>query len=447
MLETLTKHAALTRDSVEELARRRREPEWLRQLRLEAFAAYERLALPNQQTEGWRRTSLAGLRLDAQSALASPQAQQGGAQAGDVGDGLPALAHAAGVLVQRDGHTVHAAGIESLAGRGVVVMDLAEASRHPQFGERVRERFGQSVLPHTDAFTALHYAFFNAGAFVYVPRGVALEQPLWVTQQFNEPGLAAFSHTLLVVDDGAEVSYVDDYVAAERGSGPLASVVVEQLVGRDAHLRYVHLQRWATDMWSFSAQRAHLADNASLRTLNVALGGRLARNAVQVVLEGKGSQADLLGIVAPDGRQHVDFQTLQDHYGDRTRSDLFIYNALRGRSSSNFTGLIVINKPAHQTESSQQQKNILLSPRAKADSDPKLEIMNNDVVRCTHGAAVGPVDLEMVFYLESRGLAHDVAERLIVEGFFQSVLEKLHQPDLHTAVWAAVEQKLPGAVR
>jgi Fe-S cluster assembly protein SufD len=159
-----------------------------------------------------------------------------------------------------------------------------------------------------------------------------------------------------------------------------------------------------------------------------------------VVLEGRGGQADLLGVAATHGRQHVDFQTLQDHFGDATRSDLVIHNALRDRSSANFTGLIRINKPAHQTESSQEQKNILLSDGAKADSDPKLEILNNDVVRCTHGAAVGPVDQDMLFYLESRGLDQSSAEQLIVEGFFQSTLKKLEMPAVEEAIWSAITE-------
>src|SRR5207244_13546643 len=120
-------------------------------------------------------------------------------------------------------------------------------------------------------------------------------------------------------------------------------------------------------------------------------------------------------------KNHIDLQTLQDHCGDATRNNLAIHDALRDRASANFTGLIRINKSAHQTESSQEQKNILLSDGAKADSDPKLEILNNDVIRCTHGASVGPVDPESVFYLESRGLDRSTAEQLIVDGFFQSV--------------------------
>jgi Fe-S cluster assembly protein SufD len=208
-------------------------------------------------------------------------------------------------------------------------------------------------------------------------------------------------------------------------------------------VRYVQLQRFSPEVWNFSWQRARLAQDSSLRTLNVAIGSRMSRNTVQVVLDGRGAQADLLGVAGTNGRQHVDFETLQDHFGDATRSDLVIHNALRGRSSANFTGLIRINKPAHQTESSQEQKNILLSEQAKADSDPKLEILNNDVIRCTHGAAVGPIDAEMLFYLQSRGLDRSTAEQLIVEGFFQSVLKKLDLPPVEEALWSAIDEGLP----
>jgi Fe-S cluster assembly protein SufD len=230
---------------------------------------------------------------------------------------------------------------------------------------------------------------------------------------------------------------VEDY----RGGSGVASGVVEQVLGANAHMRYVQLQRWASEVWNFSTQHARLAQDASLRTLNVAVGGRVARNTIQIVLEGRGSQADLLGIVDANQRQHVDFETLQEHNGDSTRSDLVIHDALRDRSSANFTGLIRINKSAHQTESSQEQKNILLSDQAKADSDPKLEILNNDVIRCTHGAAVGPVDPEMIFYLQSRGLDRDSAEKLVVEGFFQSVLRKLEMPSVEEAIWAAIAER------
>jgi Fe-S cluster assembly protein SufD len=296
------------------------------------------------------------------------------------------------------------------------------------------------VVPGSDKLTALHYAFFNAGVLVYVPRGAAIESVLRVAHAVSQPGLAAFVHTLVLLEDGAELSLMDDQSSAEREGSPVVSGVVEMVLGQNAHLRYANLQRWAPDDWAFSWQRARLANDANLRILNVALGGRLIRDTVQVMLDGRGSQADLLGVVAINGRQHVDFQTLQEHSGDATRSDLFIHNALRDRSSSTFTGLIRINTTAHQTESSQEQKNFLLSDHANANSDPKLEILNNDVIRCTHGAAVGPVDADLIFYLQSRGLSRDTAERLVLEGFFQSVLEKLAQPDMQAVVWSLIDE-------
>jgi Fe-S cluster assembly protein SufD len=365
-------------------------------MRLRAFEAFERLPTPDQRTESWRRTSLRGLDLE------HPDPLSGSVK----------------LAVQGDS-------------RGMVV-PLQDAVRDPRFAAQIERHFGQVVVPESDKFTALHYAFFNGGVAIVVPRGTVVEEPIWIEHAADAPALL---HTLLILEDETDLAaLVEEYA----GGAGLASGVVEQVMGANAHARYVHLQRWAGEVWNFSWQRAKLAQDASLRTLNVAVGSRLSRNSVQVVLEGRGSQADLLGIVDIGERQHVDFQTLQEHSGDATRSDLVIHDALRDRSSANFTGLIRINKSAHQTESSQEQKNILLSDRSKADSDPKLEILNNDVIRCTHGAAVGPVDEEMVFYLQSRGLDRATAEQLIVEGFFHSTLQKLELSAVQEDVWTAI---------
>jgi Fe-S cluster assembly protein SufD len=417
---------ALTRETVEYLAEHRQEPDWLRRIRLDAFEVFERLPMPDQRTEGWRRTSLNGLpRLDSVSPVPAvptasafveePLAEQAGAR----------------LFAFKNGMSMREDGTES-----GWVMDLQEALGEPLLATRIQKHFAKIVTPETDKFTALHYAFFNSGVVVFIPRGAVLEEPIWVRYQFDDPSQAAFVHTLIMIDDEAEAQVVEDFTSSIPG---LASGVVEQSLGANANLRYVNLQRWSPETWSFSTQRAHLGADAHLRTLNVSLGARMARNSVEVVLAGRNGQADLLGIVNTAGRQHTDFETLQDHFGNGTRSDLIIHDALRDRSSANFTGLIRINKPAHQTASSQEQKNILLSDRAKADSDPKLEILNNDVVRCTHGAAVGPVDPEMLFYLQSRGMDRASAEQLIVEGFFRSTLEKLGSAPIQEALWTAIQ--------
>lgn len=384
----------LTRQTVEELSRRRREPDWLVGIRLAAFEAFERLPTPDQRTEGWRRTSLRGLDLSQVDPLAAS------VKFSVRGDALG------------------------------VVKPLEEAFDDP----RLRRYFGQVTAIDSDKFTALHYAFFNAGAVVIVPRGKAVEEPIWIEYSADGPALI---HTFVMAEDESDLKLVEDF----RGGAAFASGVVEQVIGTNAHARYVHLQRWGADVWNFSWQRARLAQDSSLRTLNVAVGARMARNNVQVVLDGRGCQTDLLGVVDIADHQHVDFETLQDHFGDATRSDLVIHDALRDRASANFTGLIRINKTAHQTESSQEQKNILLSDRSKADSDPKLEILNNDVIRCTHGAAVGPVDEEMIFYLQSRGLDRAAAAQLIVEGFFQSTLSRVRLPAVEAEIWSALRER------
>jgi Fe-S cluster assembly protein SufD len=411
---------------VEELSERRHEPDWLRAVRLRAFDAFERLPMPDQRTEGWRRTSLRGLSLDSFNPLPVHETRS------SLSDGRFAEQAGAALFAYRDGTPVQQ---DSSAG-GVRVLDLQQALDEPHLAARIQKHFASVVAPDVDKLVALHYALFNAAAVVFVPRGANIERPVWLSYNFDQSDHAALAHTLVIVEDEAEVRLVEDF----RGAPYMSSGVVEQVVGANAHLRYVHLQRFSPEVWNFSTQRALLGQDASLRTLNVVVGGRLARNTIQVVLEGRGGQADLLGIAASNGRQHVDFETLQEHFGNNTRSDLVIHNALRDHSSANFTGLIRINKSAHQTESSQEQKNILLSDHSRADSDPKLEIQNNDVIRCTHGAAVGPVDQEMVFYLQSRGLDKTTAEQLIVEGFFQSTLRKLDLPAVEAAVWSAIAE-------
>ena len=387
----------LSLETVDALAQSRGEPEWLRAIRRRAFSQFAALPTPDNRTEGWRRTSLRGLTLDA--AVAAESAPR-----------------------------------VSLPG-GAVAMDLRDALADPGLAARIERHFGQVVPPDADKYVALHYAFFNVGVVIVVPRNQAPPEPLWLRYD-ADASQAALVHTLILLDDGAEARVVEEY----RGGSTLASGVVESILGANAHLRYVQLQRLSPQVWTFSTQRTQLAQAASVRSLNIALGSRLSRNTVQVVLDGKNSQADILGVVGSRHSQHVDFQTLQDHRGNGTRSDLVIHNALWDRSSTNFTGLIRINKSAHATESSQEQKNVLLSDHARADSDPKLEILNNDVVRCTHGAAVGPVDEDMVFYLESRGLDRTAAEGLIVEGFFRSVLQKADVPSVEQQLWDAIAE-------
>jgi Fe-S cluster assembly scaffold protein SufB len=253
-------HSGASRTSVEQLSRSRREPDWLLDVRLRALDAFERLPLPDQRTETWRRTSLRGLDLSSVDAISSPP---------------------------------------SVAGRGAVRFE--DALSDPRLEPIIRRHFSQVVGLDADKFVALHYALFNAAAVVYVPRGKVVEEPVEVG--YSGTG-AVLAHTLVVLEDEADLAAIVENLS---GGAPIASGVLEQVVGTNAHTRHVQLQRFSRETWNFSTQRTHLAQDASVRTLNVALGSRMSRNTVQVVLNGRGSQADLLGVVDVAARQHVDF--------------------------------------------------------------------------------------------------------------------------------------------
>lgn len=408
MIDSPPRSIALTAEDVIAYSRRLSEPEWLLRLRLEAQAALARLPLAETSTGNWRRTSLAGFSLDS---VRAPVAWQPSAPEG------------------------------STASNAVRVVDLAEAVHDPALAPIVQAHLGQVVRPDEDTLTALHYALFNAGTLVYVPRNVVVEGVVHLVQAFEAAAAVPMRHTLVVVEQGADVAVVEE-LRSSASAGAISSGVVEIVAGRNSQVRFIQAQEWSDQTWSFNNQRARIEADAQVKILDIALGGLQIRNNVQVILEGRGSQADLLGVVLGHGAQHVDFQTLQDHHGNATRSDLVIHNALLDESSSNFTGLIRINRSAHGTESSQEQKNVLLSPRAKADSDPKLEILNNDVIRCTHGASIGPLDPEQIFYLQARGLTAAEATSLVLEGFFRTVVERLQRPAVEEVAWNALRRTL-----
>jgi Fe-S cluster assembly protein SufD len=211
----------------------------------------------------------------------------------------------------------------------------------------------------------------------------------------------------------------------------MTSGVTDIVVGDGGHLTYAHAQLCGPDTVTFSYQHARLARDAKLITLNFGMGGRLSKTDVEVELRGPGAESDMLGLVFADGDQQFDYHTLQGHRSPDTRSDLLYKNALDGNSHSIYTGVIVIERGAQRSNAYQANRNLLLSNGARAATEPKLEIEADDV-RCTHGATVGPIDEEQLFYLSSRGLDPEVGSRLIVEGFFQEVFEKVGEPSLTT---------------
>jgi len=208
------------------------------------------------------------------------------------------------------------------------------------------------------------------------------------------------------------------------------SGIVDIVLSDGAQLTYVHAENNPAESVIFSHQHARVARDAKLVTLNFAMGGRMSRGDIEVELVGQGAESDMLGLVFGEGEQQFDFHTLQGHRAPDTRSDLLFKNALNDRSHSTYTGVISIGKDAPRSEAYQANRNLLLSTGARADTEPKLEILIDDVARCTHGATVGPIDEEQLFYVRSRGLDTDGASRLIVDGFFEEVFQRIDDDGL-----------------
>jgi Fe-S cluster assembly protein SufD len=263
---------------------------------------------------------------------------------------------------------------------------------------------------------------------------VTIAEPL-VSQFWSAgSGSAVLPHSLVIGGKGSRFQYVDEFRGADLQEAALASGSAEVFLEEGANVGYVALQHWGIKTWQFANQRFKLGRDSTLKAMAIGLGGHMARLRVEAILEGPGSSAELRGLFFGTGDQAFDFRTLQDHVGPHTTSDLLFKGALRDRARSVYVGVVRVEPEARGSSSNQANRNLLLSEKAKATSEPILEILNNDILRCSHGATVGPVDPEHLFYLESRGIPHQVAERMLVQGFLGEVLDRITVPQVREAV-------------
>jgi Fe-S cluster assembly protein SufD len=420
--------------SIETRSRELGEPEWLAKQRLAAWSLAEALPLPTRSTEGWRRIDLGGLDLD------RLVGQQVTGVATEVHSTLAEnLAGLAGSVRIEDGRVVERYLAPELEKRGVVLTSLRQAlSEKP---ELVQQHLGRLVTGEESKLVALAAALWADGLFLYVPAGVAIEQPI-LSRIASTGGAPAFFRSLIVAEQSTEVTVVEDFLSDEAAGESLASGVVEIVTGQASRVRYANLQEWNTKTWHFNRLKSETGRDSRIDWLFVAVGGQLHRTEIDAELTGQGAETDLVGLIFGTGEQQFDHQVLQDHVGNDTRSNSSFKAALGDASSSNFQGMIRVNKTSLRTDSNLENRNLLLSDHSKAESDPRLEILNSDVVRCAHGATVGPVDPETIFYIQSRGVPADEARRLIVEAFFEEVMQKIPVAAIRDSVWRTVQRKL-----
>ncbi len=377
------------------------QPAWLEKRRRKGASLTKELALPNHKTKGWEFTDLSGLELDSFP---------------------PVVAEVRGLKTDGD--------------PGVAVVgSLASAAEN--LGDVVEGALGSVVDPE-DPFVARNEAGWDEGLLVYVPRGERLAAPARI-----EVGAGAGEtnwRTLIVLEEGAEAEVWERYSSTDGEDG-LLNGVVEIVVGDGATLRYVCEQELSERSLIFATQRAELGRDASLEWIALGFGSARGKVRMETKLAGKGSSARVTGAYVGRGRQHLDFDTTQEHAAEHTFSDLSFRGVLTDRSTSVWRGMIRVDPGAQQTDAFQENRNLLLSDRAHADAIPGLEIEADDV-RCTHAAAVAQVDPEQLYYLQSRGLPDAAARRLVIEGFLQELVQRAPEGETRDLFAASLERRL-----
>lgn len=414
-------------------------PDFVRQYRQKAWEIYRELPFPRTTDEAWRRTDIrklnpenyrlplhddAGLLPEVPAELLLPLAS-------DQHGGQIVLTPVGSKILIDD--KVHSA--------GVIFTDLAQAER--SHADILANVMGQVVTPQEGKFAALASALARTGILIYVPRGVNVEYPLHSIHWGPGKGLAHFSHIIVWLEEGASLTYVHEAASPTEPDDASAfhAGIVEIHVGPGANLRFVELQSWGEHVWNFTHERARVFRDGNIDWVFAAIGSRLTKNFSNLDLVGEGASGRMSGFYFADGLQHLDHDTQQNHLAPHTTSDLLFKGALTGKSRSVWQGMIYVAPGAQKTDGYQANRNLILSDHARADSIPGLEIMANDV-RCTHGATVGKIDPNEIFYLRSRGIPEIIAKRLIVQGFFDPIMQRIPFEGVQERLRMVIEKKM-----
>jgi Fe-S cluster assembly protein SufD len=412
-------------------------PAFIKEFRQRAFQAYKQLPMPTTKDEAWRRTDLKLLpvdkfRLPKYSDLPDlPSVPQ------DLLLPLVDQEHGGQLVIQPTG--IRQFLDPMLSEKGVIFTDLATAEI--KYADLLQRIMGQVVRYDEGRFGAMAAAFAQNGVFIYVPAGINLESPLHSILWGPGDNLAYFSHIIVYLEKGSSLTYVHESASPTIAGQSLHSGIVELSIGEGANLKFVELQSWGENVWNFSHERARVHKDATLDWIFGALGSRLTKNFSDLVLVGEGATGRMSGFYFTDGNQHLDHDTQQNHLARHTTSDLLFKGALKERSRSVWQGMIYVAPQAQKTDGYQANRNLVLSDQARADSIPGLEILADDV-RCTHGATVGKIDPEPIFYLRSRGIPYKEAERLIVEGFFDPIMQRIPFEGVRERFQVAIQQKM-----
>lgn len=430
-----------TQADVEALSQNNDEPQWLLECRLSAWELYEDLPMPSLNDEEWRRTDYRHIRWEEADTLVSPN--------GVTKDVVPAENLAplvgdeqGGLMVFVDGKLVHYEVSEKLTEQGVIFTDLLTACREHE--DLVRPLLmTKAVLPTDGKFAALHASLWSHGVFLHVPRNKTIELPLHVVMYNTKHG-ASMGHMLVNVEDNAQATMQVDYASADDGDAHSAYIgATELLVGDGANLRYVALQDWNRQTYEFSHQRARVGRDANLDWIVGTMGSQLTKAFLEIDIDGQGANARMSGFFFADKDQMFDLDTQQNHNAPLTTSDLLFKGAGRDEARTVWQGMIKSLPQMQKIDGYQVCRNLMLSDDVRMDGIPGLEIEADDVM-CSHAATFGTLEEEPIFYLMSRGIPRPEAQLMVIEGFFDELLERVPFERVRERLQEAIEAKIIG---
>jgi Fe-S cluster assembly protein SufD len=386
--------------------------------REQALERYRALPLPTTSDEHWRFTDLRGFDPEAFS-VNGAQAARTGASMLEIDAAAVAEATEGGVEIVR-------------APEGITFAALED-----------HERLG-TLVEASDKLTAHNAALWKHGLLVHVPAGVELEKPLYVRTGNSTPGGAHFWRLLVVAEKGARFTLIEEHASAASDLESYSNAVSEIFVEEGAKLEFVSIQNLSHETWHFATHRATVARDAELDWVAGGFGSRKGKVTIENDLAGSGATSRVTGAYFADGEQHLDYDTLQAHLAPNTTSDFAFKGVLRDKATAVWRGMIKVAKDAQRTNAYQENRNLLLSADAHADSIPGLEILANDV-RCTHGATVSQVNRDELFYCMARGLSKEEAQLLIVRGFYQEIFDRIELVPVRDALQSVLEARLLAA--
>lgn len=451
--------ATLNLEAVERLSQAKNEPEWMLRLRRNAWETFEQSSLPDwtRGIRGWWAGTLKEAILEnlkpyvpasTRNLSQLPAAAKAllNSEVGDEGDdeanatGNQSQEDAGGLLVQYNSDVISTMLCAEAQAQGVILCSLDDAVQ--KYPELVQKYFMTRCVPTTEnKFTALHGALWSGGIFLYIPKGTIVSQPIRAIFYVDDPEMAVFTHTLVIAEADSKVQLVQEYLSPNGETHSIDAGIVEIFAGKNARTEYYDQQEWGDNLSNFSVKRAMVGEYGLHKWVVATLGSGLTRLNLDSVLEGSGARAETTGFTFSAGDQHFDTRNITRHAVPHTTADSLFKAVLNGNSQVGFEGIIRADKIAQDTDSYLLANTLYLSEKCKADIQPGLDVWANEV-RCSHGATIGMIDEEQVFYLQTRGIPVLEAQKLIVEGFFEAVIARVPLEGVRQRLRESIQRKM-----